>query len=221
MSRRELALVAAALLLPVPLIAESGLSLPVPGAVKHGFGSLITLDADRDSSGTTARGTVSESGTSPSHSGSASLSIARTRHRSTRSRAALLDRGIGTTSASGRSRGSSSTADAETQKGGGDTEDTGSSGDHGGTDRPTSPGDTGTSRDDSGGAPQFKANHMPSVDLQAAGQGTTSGVSVNADGVDVDVAADSGGAGGDESAGLGVAVTDTAGSQTGLDIAIR
>jgi hypothetical protein len=180
MSRRELALVAAALLLPVPLIAESGLSLPVPGAVKHGFGSLITLDADRDSSGTTARGTVSESGTSPSHSGS-----------------------------------------AETQKGGGDTEDTGSSGDHGGTDRPTSPGDTGTSRDDSGGAPQFKANHMPSVDLQAAGQGTTSGVSVNADAVDVDVAANSGGAGGDESAGLGVAVTDTAGSQTGLDIAIR
>jgi hypothetical protein len=221
MSRRELALVAAALLLPVPMIAESGLSMPVPGAVKHGFGPLITLDADRDGTETTASSTVAESAASPSRSGSASLSMARTRHRSTRSRAALLDRGIGTTSASGPSRGSSSTADAETPKGGGDTDDTGSSVDHGGTDRPTSPGGTGTPRDGSGGARQFEPNRMPSVDLHAAGQGTTSGVSVNADGVDIDVAADSGGAGSEESTGLGVAVADTAGSQTGLDIAIR
>jgi hypothetical protein len=220
MSRRELALVAAVLLLPVPLIAESGLSLPLPGAVRHGFGALITLDADRDSSGTTARGTVSENGTSPSHSGTASLSIARTRHRSTRSRAALLDGAIGTNSASGGSRGSSSTADAETKKGGGDTDDTGSSGHHG-TDGPTTPGGTGTPRNDSGGAPQSEPDPVPSVDLHAAGQGTTSGVSVNADGVDIDVAADPGGAGGDASTELDVAVTDTAGSQTGLDIAVR
>ena len=221
MSRRELALVAAALLLPLPLIAESGLSLPVPGGVKHGFGSLITLDADRDSSGTTARGTVSESGTRPSHSGSASLSIARTRHRSTRSRAALLDRGIGTTSASAGSRGSSSTTDAETPKGGGDTDNTGSSGNHGSTNRPTSPRGTGTPRGDSGGAPQFEPDRMPGVDLHAAGQGTTSGVSVNADGVSVDVASDSGGVGDDVSTGVGVEITDTAGSRTGLDIATR
>ena len=221
LSRRELALVAAALLLPVPLIAESGLSLPVPGAVERGFGSHIALEADGDRLGTTT-GSVSESARGPSRSVDASLLIARTRHRSTRSRAASHGHGPGTFSGSTSKPAGDDTSEVETPKGGGDTNDTGSSGDHGGTHGPTSPGDTDAPGDDSGTAPQVEPNRMPSVDLHAAGQGTTSGVSVDADGIDAGIAGDSGGdADGDETAVVQVDVADAAGSQTGLDIALR
>jgi hypothetical protein len=40
-SRRELAAVAAALLLPIPLLAASGLRLPLPGAIERGVASLV------------------------------------------------------------------------------------------------------------------------------------------------------------------------------------
>ena len=39
--RREIAAVAAALLLPIPLLAASGLTLPLPGAVERGLASLL------------------------------------------------------------------------------------------------------------------------------------------------------------------------------------
>ncbi len=41
LSKRELAVVGLALLLPVPLVALSGLSIPLPGAVERGIASLV------------------------------------------------------------------------------------------------------------------------------------------------------------------------------------
>ena len=221
LSRRELALVAAALLLPVPLIAESGLSLPVPGAVERGFGSQIALEAYRERLGT-ATGSLSEGATGRSRSVTASLSIARTTHRSTRSRAVSHDHGMGTFSRSASGHAGNDTSEVETPKGGGDTNDTGSSADHGGTHAPTSPGGTDAQGDGPGTAPQVEPKRMPSVDLHAAGQGTASGASVNADGVDTGIGGDSGGdAGDDETAGVQVDVTDAGGSQTGMSVAVR
>jgi hypothetical protein len=46
-SRRELAIVAAALLLPIPLLAASGLMVPVPSAVERGLVSLFPGGGDR------------------------------------------------------------------------------------------------------------------------------------------------------------------------------
>jgi hypothetical protein len=40
-SRRELALVACALLLPIPLLAATGLGVPLPGTVERGLASLV------------------------------------------------------------------------------------------------------------------------------------------------------------------------------------
>lgn len=46
-SRRDLAIVAAALLLPIPLLAASGLMVPVPSAVERGLVSLLPGGGDR------------------------------------------------------------------------------------------------------------------------------------------------------------------------------
>jgi len=220
LSRRELALVAAALLLPVPVIAESGLSLPFPDAVQQGFGSLITLDAKDDGSGTTATGGTPENGAGPPRSADASRSAARANDSSTSSRTESHHDGVRASGGSADSWGGRDSRTAATPKGGGDTDDSGSSVDTGGTDRPRSPGGTDTPRGDAGRAPQSEPDRMPSVGLRVAGQGTASGVSVSADGVDADSGADSRGARDHGTAGVGLDVTDTTGSRTGTGMTV-
>ncbi len=57
-SRRELAIVAAALLLPVPLLTASGLLVPLPSAVERAFVSLIPGgDVETGSASRPGRGT--------------------------------------------------------------------------------------------------------------------------------------------------------------------
>lgn len=59
LSRRDAALLAGARLLPVPLLAQSGLSIPLPGAVERGLGSLVTLDTNDPRTGFQVTGQAS------------------------------------------------------------------------------------------------------------------------------------------------------------------
>ena len=77
LSRPEAVLVAAALLLPIPLFAQSGLSVPLPGVVERGLGSLVTVDATDERSETSATGRASENGTGDRRSARTSLRISR------------------------------------------------------------------------------------------------------------------------------------------------
>lgn len=62
-SRRELALVACALLLPVPVLAASGLGIPLPSTVERGLASLLPLQSStEDSVPTLDSGTAAATG---------------------------------------------------------------------------------------------------------------------------------------------------------------
>jgi hypothetical protein len=54
LSRREVALVAGALLLPIPLLATTGLSLPLPGLVERAVASLLPAAVSATEPGATA-----------------------------------------------------------------------------------------------------------------------------------------------------------------------
>ena len=213
LSRREALLVAAALLLPIPIFAQSGLSVPLPGVVERGLGSLVTVDATDERSGTKATGQASENGTSDRRSARASLRI---------SRGAGLSPVLGdetqTGSGSGGSPesgtpagddGDSGTASAEGDPegdgdGGGDA---GSPGDPTGPEAPASGSGSGT---DSG------SGNQTGVNVTAEDQGTGTGVSAGTGGLSINVGADNGGAGSDEPGSVGVDVTDEDGSSTGV-----
>jgi len=101
-SRREAALVAAALLLPIPILAQSGLSVPLPGGVERGLGSLVTLDSEDRRSGTQTTGRASARSDSARQSGRGSLRIGRGGRAAT-----LLENGtLSTGAAGGRADGS-------------------------------------------------------------------------------------------------------------------
>ena len=77
LSRLELGFIAAALLLPVPLVALNGYAAALPAAVERGLGSLVTLDARDDRSGLKASGQASEDGSNAQRSADGSLRITR------------------------------------------------------------------------------------------------------------------------------------------------
>ena len=68
LSRLELGFIAAALLLPVPLVALNGYAAALPAAVERGLGSLVTLEARDDRSGLKASGQASEDGSNAQRS---------------------------------------------------------------------------------------------------------------------------------------------------------
>jgi len=205
LSKRELALVAAALLLPVPLFAQSGLSLPLPGAVERGFGSLVTLEANDERSGTSANGQASESGANERRSGRASLAVTRAGGSTATSEGSGED-GTGTAEESAGSQGADDAPADGDPKGGDDTDDEGSSG---------SPGSTDTPAGDGGGGSQAE----PGASLTVAAPGTSTGVSVGAGGAAVDAVGASGAAD-DANVGASVEVTDTSGSSTGTGASV-
>ncbi|HEU0245895.1 MAG TPA: hypothetical protein VFR38_02310 [Gaiellaceae bacterium] len=209
LSKRELALVAAALLLPVPLFAQSSLSLPLPGAVARGFGSLVTLEANDERSGTSARGRASETGANERRSGRASLAVTRAGGSTATSEEGSGEGGAGTAAESAGSQGAEDAPADGDPKGGDDTDDEGS---------PGSPGSTDTPAGDGGGGSQAELG----ASLTVAAPGTSTGVSVGAGGavVDADVGADSGATEDDATVGASVEVTDTSGSSTGTGASV-
>ena len=206
-------LVAAALLLPIPVFAQSGLSVPLPGVVERGLGSLVTLDASDEQSGTKATGQVSENGRNDRRSGRASLRIVRVGRAPT-----LLNDGMQTGTGNDSSTGSGKPADDDGGTGNTpaeeDPEGAGSGGGGGG-----SPGDPDSPATPASGSDSGSVNQT-GVTLTAAGQGTGTGVSAGTGGVSIDIGADNGDAGSDEPGSVGVDVTHEDGSSTGASTAL-
>jgi len=210
LSRREAALVAAALLLPIPLFAQSGLSVPLPGVVERGLGSLVTLDAGDERSGTKATGQASENGRNARRSGPGSLRIARAERTPT-----VLADGTST----GADSGSSATSDKPAgDDGGGGTAPAGGDpeGDGGGAGSPGDPESPKTPGSGSGSGSDDGSGNETGVNVSAAGQSTGTGVSAGTGGLGVDVDADNGGAGSEDAGSAGVEVTGEDGSSTGV-----
>jgi len=70
-SRRELAAVAIALLLPIPLLAASGLRFPLPGAIERGAASLVAGGGDFDVPVVEAAASATSSASQPAAGSSA------------------------------------------------------------------------------------------------------------------------------------------------------
>jgi hypothetical protein len=74
-SQHHLALVAVALLLPIPLLVVSGLTLPLPSAVARGIGSVVpsATGADESTAGGAAHATLERGASSGRFGGSAAV----------------------------------------------------------------------------------------------------------------------------------------------------
>ena len=218
LSRRELALVAAAALLPVPILAVSGVSAPLPDAIERGIGSVVTLEAEDERSGVKATGDVAEQGNAQRRSERARLRF---------SRKGGLAGILGTrTDAAGVPTDSRTATSDDSAEAGGDSETPAEgepAGDGNGGPRspgsPTSPGNPSPESSGSGGSSPPGAGSEPELRVAAAGQGTGTGVSVGTSGVSVDENADTGGAGGD-GATVDIGMTDSEGSTTDVGIGV-
>jgi len=208
LSGREAALVAAALLLPIPLFAQSGLSVPLPGVVERGLGSLVTLDAGDERSGTQATGQASENGRNDRRSARGSLRIARAEGTPT-----VLADGTST----GADSGSSATSDKPAgDDGGGGNAPAGGDPEGDGDGSPGDPESPETPASGSGSGSDAGSGNQTGVNVSAGGQGTGTGVSAGTGGLGVDVGSDNGGAGTEDAGSAGVEVTGEDGSSTGV-----
>lgn len=221
LSRRELALVAAAALLPVPILAISGVSAPLPDAIERGIGSVVTLDAEDERSGVEATGDVAEHGNTQRRSERGRLRITR-KGGLAATRMDGLARSLGTEIGAGGAANDGQTHEDAGSSGEGETPAEGEpEGDgNGGPSSPGSPKSPGTESPESSGSgvgPASAADGEPELRVTAAGQGTGAGVSVGTSGVSVDESADTGGAG-SNGATVGVDVTDSDGSTTDLRV---
>jgi hypothetical protein len=209
LSRLELGFIAAALLLPVPLVALNGYAAALPAAVERGLGSLVTLEAGDDRSGLKASGQASEDGSNAQRSADGSVRI-------TRAGATSSTDGKTKPSASGENQeargssddGHSATPNDEPSDEAGDTGGSGPSGESG-----------GASGDGEGG-PSATSGGTPGVSLTIGGDGTGTGVSAGRSGVSVELGADSEGAGGSNAPTATVEVTDQEGSSSGVGISV-
>lgn len=218
-SRRDAAIVAAALLVPIPVLAQTGLSVPLPGGLDKGLGSLITLDSKDEKTGAQTSGRTSAGNNGERQSGAGSLRIAPGLDPLTifRTQLPALD-------LSGSGQGSGQTADAD-GTGSGDTSavsEPGSSGDAGGAGSPGGSGsepDAGSSSSGgssgaggSEGSAQEPGAGSP-LTVKAGGEGSAASVSAGDAGLDVDFGADDSASSGDES-DVGASVTQPDGSST-------
>lgn len=209
LSRLELGLIAAALLLPVPLVALNGYAAALPAAVERGLGSLVTLEAGDDRSGLKTSGQASEDGSNAQRSGDGSLRITRAGATS------FADDGT-EPSASGESEaapGSSDDSGGATPKDepSDEADDTGGSG-------PS--GESGGASGDGEGGSSATSGDTPGLSLTIGGGGTGTGVSAGSSGVSVELGADSGGADGGDAPTATVEVTDQEGSSSGVGISV-
>jgi hypothetical protein len=219
LSRRELALVAAAALLPVPILTISGVSAPLPDAIERGIGSVVTLDAEDERSGVEATGDVAEHGNTQRRSERGRLRITR---KGGVTRMDSLAGIVGPETAAGGAANDGQTHEDAGSSGEGEAPAEGEpEGDgNGGPSSPGSPKSPGTESPESSGSgvgPASGADGEPELRVTAAGQGTGAGVSVGTSGVSVDENADTGGAG-SNSATVDVGLTDSDGSTTGLRV---
>ena len=212
LSRLELGLIAAALLLPVPLVALNGYAAALPDAVGRGLGSLVTLEAGDERSGTEVRGDAAEGGSGARRSGHALLSIRRGEGTSTADESAP--------SGSGRSAAPDTTDGEESAAPQGEAAPQGQAPDENGD-----TGGSGPAADGGGEAPNRgepaaadAGKNAPALSVSGGGQGTAAGAYLGSEGVTVDLDGDSGGAGG--SGGVSIEVRDTDGSSTGIGIGV-
>jgi len=206
LSRRELALVAAALLLPVPLLTQTGLNLPLPNALERGLGALLTLDSEDERSG--ARATTGPSEIAPRDGGSAAAALAVTPAESapTASEASSTKRDRAASSQPDEDGGDADDTPASDEpKGGGDTHDPGPPGTPGGPDTPAR---------DGGGGSHAETGSGTGVSLSVASPGAATGVSVGAGGVTLEVTADSLSTEDEGAVGAAVETGDATGSVT-------
>ncbi len=221
LSRRETALAVAALLLPVPLFAQSGLSVPLPGAVEQGLGSLITLDSDNGAASSDYKTkasdlTVSESGaaaTQGKRSGRESIAITRDGDETTASEsgdAAAAESGQGGSDETAGDGGGTPTGG---DPGGADDDAAGSPGDPSGSANEPSGGSSGAGGGSAG------SGSGPSLLVTGTGQGGSVGAGADDGGIRIDTAASEDGAGsGDTQAG--VEITGVEGAPSGTSVTV-
>jgi hypothetical protein len=215
LSRRELGLVAAALLVPLPLFAATGLSAPLPNAIERAFGGQVVIDAQDTQRGSSATVAAAESGTGAKRSAKGSLALTRGAGRSGRAPSPSIVSSLVTSSTNRNHTG----GDAETQT----QHESSPDQNGGGTGAPEQPAEPSDARPADDSAADNRAAHRtaPSAHVGVAGQGAGAGVSVGPSGVRVDAGADS--QGGAVSDGVGDAegtVTHSDGSSTSVGVTL-
>jgi len=214
LSRRELGLVAAALLIPLPLFAATGFSAPLPNAIERAFGGQVVIDAQDKQMGSSATVAAAQSGTGAKRSAKGSVGLTRGR----RSGRALSPSTVSSLVTSSTNRNDTG-GDAETQTQHESSPDQNGGG-AGSPERPAEPGDARPA-DDSAAANRPAERTAPSAHMGVAAQGAGAGLSVGPSGVRVDAGADSqGDAGSDEVGDAEVTVTRSDGSSTGVGVPV-
>jgi hypothetical protein len=189
-SRREIALVACALLVPIPVLAASGLGVPLPSMVERGLASLLPLPGGQETS-------------SPdSESGTAAATVGSTGGPATEGRAAVPDSEDAEFSSSAFSAAATPGASTETTVRGGGTTGSGDSEDE---DRPAADDDPPAPAPEEP-LPAPEPERLPAVETSTAA-GTSEAplleVTTDEDGVTADVAVGDDGAGVSVDTGLG------------------
>jgi hypothetical protein len=207
LSRRELGLVAAALLVPLPLFALTGFSAPLPNAIDRGLGGLVAIEAQDRAAGASV-GVVARPGHEPARAVKRATAIRaphlgsplRTRARSTTSSA-----GTGSTDTSGTGGDAKPQQDSPDENGGG-------------TGSPEKSGEPGPSEGSNASKP---AGHpAPSAQIGVTGQGAGVNGALDSSGLNLDVGADGGDAGSGEPGSARAIVTGSDGSPTGVEVAV-
>jgi hypothetical protein len=212
LSRLEIGLISAALLLPVPLVALNGYAAALPDAAGAGLGSLVTLGARDERSGTDVRGDSSEHGTNAQRSSHTRLSITGRRGVLTAGRKAAPN-GSGQEETSGSTNDGANTAPrGEEPTENGNTDGSGPAADGGGGGDATVSGDaTGT-----GGPSANSSDNSPALSVTGGSHGTGARASAGSDGVTVDADGDTAGSG--ESGGVSAEIKDADGSSRGIGV---
>jgi hypothetical protein len=206
--------VAAALLVPLPIFAATGLSAPLPNAIEHALGGLVLIDAQDEHTGSSETVAASEEGTGAKRTANVSLAVTRRRARRTQRSlppAAVADLLNPPTKENGTG------GDASTQREDSPAQDGGGSG------SPEQPAGPGAPRpaDRTATDKRSAVRTAPSAHIGVAGPGAGVGLSVGPSGVVVDAGADTEGGAGPHGVGDGeVTVTHPDGSSTGAGVTV-
>jgi hypothetical protein len=212
LSRRELGLVAAALLVPLPIFVATGLSAPLPNAIERALGGLVVIEAQDEQTGSSATVAGSEDGRGAKRSANGSLAV-------TSPRGGRAARQLPTSAVSGLltpatdQNGTGGDANTQPQQEGSPDQNGGRTG------SPEQPAEPGPADDSTSGNPAEDGT-APSAQIGASGQGTGVAVSVGPSGVRVDAGADSEGTGSDAEGDAGVTVTAPDGSSSGVGLEV-
>ena len=209
LSRREVALVAAALLVPMPVFAMTGLNAPLPNAIERGLGGLVTIEAHDGQSGAPARLHASENGAKATRSANASVVVTRPRRgmAAKRGGASQPSSKAGTRTGTSPNSGGRTTAEKHSPEGG--------AGEKGGS--PSVGGKAGAAGNSSTASSE---RALPPVQIEAAGPGAGADASGSPEGLSVDVEADGADAGAGEPGRADATVTTSDQSSTGVGVDI-